>query len=326
MKFLVTGANGFVGREVCAEAAGRGHTVRRAVRILGANGTADDYAVGNIGAQTDWRKALQGIDVVIHLAARVHVMRESAANPLAAFREVNVQGTENLARQAAACGVKRLVYVSSIKVNGEGTPHPRLLSRMASGKVAYREEDAPQPQDPYGISKLEAEQALHRVAAETGLEVVIVRPPLVYGPGVKGNFAQMMRVLRKGIPLPFASVRNQRSLIYVGNLVDALMVCAMHPAAVGKTYLVSDGEEVSTPDLLRALGEAMGRPARLFACPAGLLMGVAVLLGRRWQAERLLGSLRIDSGKIRRELGWHPPYTLQQGLRLTAESLRDRSI
>jgi len=189
----------------------------------------------------------------------------------------------------------------------------------------YRETDPPAPQDPYGISKWEAEQVLHRVAAETGLEIVIVRPPLVYGPRVKGNFAQMLQVLQRGIPLPLASVHNRRSLIYLGNLVDALLLCAMHPAAAGRTYLVSDGEDISTPELLRRLGMALGRPARLFPFPPSLLMGAAKLLDRRAQAERLLGSLRIDSSRIRRELGWQPPFTLQQGLQCTAEWYRDHA-
>jgi nucleoside-diphosphate-sugar epimerase len=311
MKILVTGSNGFVGRAVCAEAAVRDHAVRQAIRAAAT--TAADCAVGNIDAQTDWHAALQGVDVVIHLAARVHVMQETATDPLAAFREVNTAGTENLARQAAEMGVKRLVYVSSIKVNGEST---------APGQ-AFCEDEEMLPQDPYGLSKWEAEQALHRVSAETGLEVVVVRPPLVYGPGVKGNFAQMLRVLQRGIPLPLTSVRNLRSLLYVGNLVDALLLCATHSAAAGRTYLVSDGEDVSTPDLLRRLGAALGRPARLFPFPAGLLRGAATLLGRRGQAERLLGSLRIDSGRIRRELDWQPPFTVQQGLQRTTQWYRD---
>lgn len=316
MNLLVTGATGFVGRALCTEAAVRGHAVRRALRSMGSDGAMDDRAVGNIDAQTDWRTALQDIDAVIHLAARVHVMQETASDPLSAFREVNVSGTERLARQAAAAGVKRLVYVSSIKVNGEST---------AAGQ-AFRESDAPRPLDPYGISKWEAEQALHRIAAETGLEVVIVRPPLVYGPGVKGNFAQMLQVLRRGIPLPLASVHNRRSLLYLGNLVDALLLCATHPAAGGRIYLVSDGEAVSTPELLRRLGDAMGHPARLFPFPPALLKMAGKLVGFSAPLERLLGSLQVDSGRIRRELNWTPPYSLQQGLQLTAEWYRNNPL
>jgi len=328
MRVLVTGANGFVGNALVAALQRNDHSVRRALRN-GREEESDAVAVGDINGHTDWTVALHDIDVVIHLAARVHVMHESAADPLAAFREVNVAGTENLARQAAAGGVKRLVYVSSIKVNGESTLTPRTLSPSPSpvngGGVQniFTELDVPSPQDPYGISKWEAEQALHRVAAETGLEVVIVRPSLVYGAGVKGNFAQMLKALARGIPLPFASVRNRRSLLYVGNLADALLACATHPAAAGQTYLVSDGEDISTPELLRRLGAAMGRPARLFPCPPALLKLVGRLSGRSAQVERLLGSLQIDSGKIRRNLNWTPPYSLQQALQATAEWYRN---
>ena len=307
---LVTGAAGFVGRALCAELMRREYSVCGTVRGEPA-GEAMGYPlvrVADIGPETDWTAALQGIGVVIHLAARVHVMRDDALDPPSAFRRTNTVGTEHLARCAAAAGVKRLVYVSSIKVNGEET----------GGGHGYTEFDTPSPQDPYGISKWEAEQALHRVAEETGLEVVIVRPPLVYGAGVKGNFAQMLGVLAKGIPLPLASVENLRSLVYVGNLADALIVCATHPAAAGRTYLVSDGEDISTPELLRRLGAAMGHPARLIPCPPGLLKLGGHLTGKTDQVERLLGSLRVDSGKIRRELNWTPPYTLQQGLQATA--------
>lgn len=306
MKFLITGANGFVGKQLCAELPRRGHAVCAAVRAVALSiEDVEISVVGSIDGGTDWSAALVGKDVVIHLAARVHVMQDDSADPLAEYRKVNVAGTENLARQAARAGVKRLVYVSSIKVNGEET------------FGVFSEADAPYPQDPYGISKWEAEQALHRIAEETGLEVVVVRPPLVYGPGVKGNFAQMIRVLHKGIPLPLALVRNRRSLVYVGNLVDALILCATHPAAVGQTYLVSDGEDVSTPDMLRQLGAAMGRPARLFPCPRTLLRLAGRMTGKADQIERLLGSLQVDSGKVQRELGWQPPYTLSEGLRLT---------
>lgn len=308
-RVLVTGANGFVGRQLCAELIRREYRVKAAVRTPDALDAVEQTAVvGQIDGRTDWTHALGGVDVVIHLAARVHVMKEVAADPLAEFRKVNVQGTEHLARQAASAGVKRLVYVSSIKVNGEET----------TGRLSYTEQDEPMPQDSYGVSKWEAEQVLYRVAAETGLEIVVVRPPLVYGPNVKGNFAQMLKALRYGVPLPLASVHNQRSLVYVGNLVDALIVCAGHPEAAGQTYLVSDGEDVSTPCLLRQLGAAIGHPARLLRCPAALLKLAGGLVGRPDQMDRLLGSLQVDSSKIRRELNWTPPYSLQQGLSATA--------
>jgi len=311
---LITGANGFVGKLLCEELLRRGWRVRAALRSphqlpIG----LEPVIVGTIDDGTDWTDALSGADVVIHLAARVHVMKDSAADPLEEFLKVNLHGTANLARQAAQAGVKRLAYVSSIKVNGEQT----------TDRQAFTEIDKPNPQDPYGISKWQAEQALQRVAQETGLEVVIVRPPLVYGAGVKGNFAQMLGVLSKDIPLPLASVHNLRSLIYVNNLADALITCATHPAAAGQAYLVSDGADVSTPELLRQLGASMGHPARLLHCPPTLLKLAGVLTGKSDQVERLLGSLQVDSGKIRRELNWIPPYTFEQGLHATAERYRD---
>jgi len=269
-----------VGKTLCQQAQRQGLAVRGALRKHGElSDGVEPVEVGEINGATDWLNALRGVDAVIHLAARVHVMKDVSVDPLAEFRKINVQGTENLARQAAQAGVKRLVYVSSIKVNGEAT----------LGDEKFTEADIPAPMDPYGVSKWEAEQVLQRVAQETGLEVVIIRPPLVYGAGVKGNFAQMLRVLAKSIPLPLASVQNQRSLVYVANLADALIVSSMHPAAAGKTYLVSDGEDISTPELLSQLGAAMGHPARLFAFPPVWLKLVGRLLGKSDQVERLLG-------------------------------------
>jgi nucleoside-diphosphate-sugar epimerase len=313
--FLVTGANGFIGITLCSELKARGMRVRCAVRESAkfSINDCDVVEVAGLGANTDWSGALQDVSVVIHLAARVHVMHDTARDPLDEFRRINVAGTLRLARQAAANGVKRFVFVSSVKVNGEST---------AEGH-SFREIDAPAPRDPYGISKSEAEAALRQLAVETGMEVVIVRPPLLYGPEVKGNFAQMLGVLSKGTYLPLASVRNLRSFIYVGNMADALISCATHPAAANQTYLVSDGVDVSTPDLLKMAGEAMGRPARLIPFPTSLLRLAGRLAGKTAQIDRLLGSLRIDSGKIRRELNWTPPYTMQQGLRATAEWYRN---
>jgi nucleoside-diphosphate-sugar epimerase len=339
-RVLATGASGFVGRAICVQAVCQGLVVRGALRKHGElPDSVEPVVVGEINGATNWGHALDEVNVVIHLAARVHVMHDTSADPLAEFRKVNVQGTENLARQAARAGVKRLVYVSSIKVNGETTsseaasalaeipPSPPFAKggvvRSQRVRAVFRETDVPDLQDPYGISKWEAEQVLYRVAKETGLEVVIVRPPLVYGAGVKGNFAQMLKVLAKGTPLPLASIRNLRSLVYVENLVDALILCGTHPAAAGQTYLVSDGEDVSTPDLLRQLGMGMGCPARLFRCPLPLLKIAGRFAGKSDQVERLLGSLQVDSSKIRRELGWKPPYTLQQGLQETAQWYRN---
>ena len=313
MKFMISGASGFIGKALCAELLRRGQSVNAAVRSGNSLiEKAEVIIVGAIDSKTNWADALRDVDVVIHLAARVHVMRESATDPLAEFLKVNLHGTSNLARQAACSGAKRLIYVSSIKVNGEQT----------NATQSFTELDEPTPPDFYSISKWQAEQALWRIAQETGLEIVVVRPPLVYGPGVKGNFAQMLAVVTKHIPLPFASVHNRRSLIYVGNLVDALITCATHPVAAGQTYLVCDGEDVSTPDLLRRLGGARGCPVYLFPFPSNWLRRLGKLSGKSDQVERLLGSLQVDSGKIRRDLNWVPPYTLQQGLQATAESHR----
>lgn len=311
MRYLVTGPNGFVGKPLCAELLRRGQSVRAAVRAADVpTGITEPVAIGQIDGATDWAIALRGVDAVIHLAARVHVMSDTAPDPLAEFLKVNLHGTVNLARQAARACVKRLVYVSSIKVNGEATRNGQKFS----------ETGPPAPQDPYAVSKWEAEQALRRIAQETGLEVVVVRPPLVYGPGVKGNFAQMLNVVARRIPLPFAAVRNSRSLIYVGNLADALIACATHPAAAGQTYLVCDGEDLSTSDLLRQLADGVGVPSRLFPCPAALLRLAGKLAGKSQQMGRLLDSLQVDNGKIRRELNWRPPFSLDQGLRATGRS------
>lgn len=313
-RFLVTGANGFVGRALCNALLQLGHEVRGAVRHSRVNldSGVSRVAVGEINEQTDWSAALVGVDIIIHLAARVHVMHETSQDALREFRRTNVAGTENLARSAAMGGIKRMVFASSIKVNGEET----LAGRR------FNEIDIPMPRDAYGISKWEAEKILQRVAQDTGMEVVIVRPPLVYGAGVKGNFAQMLNVLNKGIPLPLASVKNLRSLVYIDNFVDALLQSAVLPQAAGQTYLVCDGEDVATPDLLRQLGAAMGRQARLLPCPTVLLKVGGWMLGRSEQMDRLVGSLQVDSNKIRRELGWLPPFTVQQGLERTAEWYR----
>jgi UDP-glucose 4-epimerase len=250
-----------------------------------------------------------GVDVVVHLAARVHVMDDMDQNPLASYRATNLDATPNLARQAADARVKRFVFISSIKVNGEG------------GDAAYREIDAPAPADAYAISKWEAEQGLWRIARETGLEVVILRPPLVYGPGVKANFLRLMQLIQKGWPLPLGAIRNRRSLLYLGNLVDAIRLCAEHPAAAGQTFLLDDGEAVSTPDLIRAVAHAMGRTARLPAVPVRVIEFAGVLLGKRAAVARLTGSLWVDSSLIRSQLNWTPPYSMEAGLAATVASL-----
>lgn len=317
-RYLVTGASGFVGCSLCSRLVKSGASIRGVFRSAQADPLSDieQSLIPSIDGQTDWSATLQGVDVVIHLAARVHVMKDTAADPLTEFLKVNLYGTSNLAQQAASAGVKRFVYVSSVKVNGEQTTVNR----------PFLESDEPDPQDPYGISKWRAEQDLQRIAGETGLEVVIVRPPLVYGPGVKGNFVRLLSAIDRGIPLPLAGANNARSLVYVGNLVDALITCATHPAAAGQTYLVSDGDDVSTAMLVDLIAQSLGRSSRAFRFPPGMLRAAATLLGRAEQMDRLFGSLRVNDEKLRSELAWSPPYTLEQGLRATTDWYRARQF
>lgn len=300
---LVTGATGFVGQALCPLLESNGWTVRKAVR----RPQAGCIAVGDIGPETDWRTTLDGVTEVVHLAARVHVMRDATSDPLTEYHTVNCAGTASLARQAAKAGVKRLVYLSSIKVNGEFT-----------GATPFRAGDPPHPLDPYAISKWEAEQALQRIAGETGLEIVVLRPPLVYGPGVKANFLRLLGLVERGLPLPLGAVKNRRSLLYLGNLADAIRVSLSHPSAAGKTYLLSDGTALSTAELVRHLAAALGKAPKLIAVPPGLLKIAALLTGKSAEAARLLDSLEIDGTAITNDLGWHPPYSTEQGLAVTA--------
>lgn len=313
---LITGANGYLGQAVCARVHSLGLPVLAGVRQAGTHPSGiGSLAVGDIDETTDWSLALAGCDAVMHLAARVHVMAERANDPLLEFRRVNVHGTLQLARQAAAAGVRRFIFVSSVKVNGEAT---------VEGKP-FTANDAPAPQDPYGISKAEAEAGLRQIAQDTGMEVVIVRPPLVYGPGVKANFASLLRVVRRGMPLPLGWVtNNRRSLVALDNLVDLLITCIHHPAAANQTFLVSDGEDLSTTALLRRMGQAMGQPTRLLPVPPACLMLGAKLLGKTPVAQRLLGNLQVDITHTRETLGWTPPISVDEGLRRAAAGMVQR--
>lgn len=311
---LVTGATGFVGGEVCHQLLNRGWRVRAALRRASDLPVGvESVVVGDIGADTDWSAALDGVVAVIHLAARVHVMHENASDPLGEFRRVNVAGTSRLATQAAAVGVGRLVFVSSIKVNGEST----------DGRPPFTEADPVAPSDPYGISKWEAETELLHIAAASNLEVAIVRPPLVYGPGVGGNLRRILRAVASGLPLPFASIDNRRSLVGVWNLADLLLCVLTHPRAAGETFLAADGRDLSTPELIRGLAAGMGRPARLFPVPQGLLTVLGRWSGRGAEMDRLCGSLEVDAGKARTLLDWEPPVAVEDGLRRTAQAILD---
>jgi nucleoside-diphosphate-sugar epimerase len=311
MRVLVTGANGFVGSVFCASATSKGFMVQGATRnVVALPGIGDSIGVGSIGEATNWQSALLGMSHVVHLAARVHVMTEIASDPLIEFRRVNVLGTLNLARQAAAMGVRRFVFISSIKVNGEATK-PGFV---------YTIEDEPAPEDGYSISKAEAEAGLQQLAQDTGMEVVIIRSPLVYGLGVKGSFRSLINVVARGFPLPLGAVtNNRRSLVALDNLVDLILTCLVHMNAANQTFLVSDCDDLSTAELLRRIGKALNKPARLFPIPVVLLTTMACFLGKRAIAQRLFGSLQVDISKTIELLDWKPTISIDEGLTKAVE-------
>lgn len=313
MRCFLTGGHGFLGQAAVRALAARGHLIQLALRrAWGAPLPARTQEVAwALDMQANGAAALLGCDVVLHLAARVHVMHDESAAPLAAFRSANTAGTLRLARLAAGAGVGRFVFVSTVKVHGEAT---------APGRP-FTEEMATQAADPYAMSKVEAEDGLREISARTGMDIVIIRPPLVYGPGVKANFATLMRTVARGWPLPLGSIDNCRSLVGVDNLVDLLLLCLEHPAAANQTFLVSDGEDLSTPDLLRRMGQVMGKPARLLPLPPALLRAGAALAGRSAEASRLCGNLQVDITKARTLLGWSPPVSVEEGLRRAVQGL-----
>ncbi|WP_019141885.1 UDP-glucose 4-epimerase family protein [Noviherbaspirillum massiliense] len=291
-KILVTGANGFVGSALCDTLHKRGIPHIGAVRK---NKAEFQYETGDLTCATDWSQALSGCDVVIHLAARVHVMKDKANDPFRAYREVNVNATLNLAKQAIGHGIRRFVFVSSIKVNGEST----------SGKP-FTSCDMPEPLDPYGQSKLEAERALQALSRQSGMELVIVRPPLIYGPGVRANFLWLMQLVKLGLPLPFKDISNRRSMVALENLVELLVVCANHPKAAGEIFLVSDDNDLSISELIRLIANSMGRQPILLPIPVWLIKGFLAVLGKSAIADRLLGSLQMDIAHTKKTLNWKP--------------------
>lgn len=306
-RLLVTGATGFVGRRLMTVAAERGHDVMGLCR-----NAPDDRPFLQGGYDLDSEElpvSLTGVDCVVHCAARVHQMNDRASDPLASFRRHNRDAALVLARAAAEAGVRRFVFISSIKVNGEQTSPGR----------PFRADDRPAPEDPYGQSKAEAEQALQTLASETDMELVIIRPPLVYGPGVRANFASLLGLVARGLPLPFARVDNRRSLVFVDNLVDLILTCCEHPAAAGQVFLASDNDDLSLARLIREMASAMGRPARLLPVPVFLMRVAARLLGKGGLATRLFGSLQVDITPARERLQWHPPVSVSEALRRTVQ-------
>ncbi|MCF5657284.1 MULTISPECIES: UDP-glucose 4-epimerase family protein [Pseudomonas] len=313
--YFVTGASGFVGSAVVQRLSLMAGC--KVMALVRRDGVVLPATVSPVRAGPDYLAGeplpLCGVDVLVHCAARVHVMSDASSDPLTEYRKVNVVGTLKLAEQAAQAGVKRFVFISSIKVNGEGTRPGQ----------PYTADDVPSPCDPYGVSKMEAEQQLRLLAQSTGMEVVIIRPVLVYGPRVKANFRSMMSWLNKGVVLPLGAIGNQRSLVALDNLVDLIVTCMTHPAAAGQTFLVSDGEDLSTTQLLRRMGAALGKPARLLPVPAMLLEWGAALIGRKSIGQRLCGSLQVDITKARDLLGWVPPTSVSEALKKTAASFKE---
>lgn len=343
MKILVTGPDGFVGSAVCTKLISDDLHVRGALRTESSvnresvmvNGM-ESLVVGDIDAHTEWSTALDGIEAVVHLAARVHIMDDSAEDPLTAFREVNVAGTRRLAEEAAKAGVKRFVFVSSIKVNGEATEatsspvNGESTASPVNGEsvivncTAFSECDTPAPQDPYGVSKMEAEQVLRKIEAETGMEVVILRPPLLYGPGVKANFLKLIQLADKGIPLPLGGIKNKRSLLSLTNFADLISRCVTDPRAAGETFTVCDGDDVSSAELVRRIAQALDKKPRLLPIPEGWMRLAGKLTGKSAQVDRLCGSLVIDSSHVCKTLDWQPPCTMQAELARVAAWYRKR--
>lgn len=312
MRVLVTGANGLVGKALCASLVQSGIPFRAAVRSpISVLTGLDNFVTGAIDGSTDWQGALTDVTVVIHLAARVHVLNDTAENPLEEYRRINVQGTLNLAENAVTAGISRFVYLSTAKVNGESTHKGQ----------AFSESDEPNPLDPYAVSKHEAEQGLRKIADQTGMDVVIIRPPLVYGPGVKANFAALLRAVQKGWPLPLGVIHNQRSLVALDNLVDFIMTCAIHPKAANQTFMVSDGHDISTTELVHGLAHAAGVLTHLLPVPIWILQWVGRFLGKGDTVGRLCNNLQINSAKARDLLGWVPPVSVHEGLQRAVDGV-----
>ncbi|MGF1753413.1 SDR family oxidoreductase [Vibrio makurazakiensis] len=311
MKFLVTGSSGFLGSRFIGKVASSGILVRSVSRnVEDVQTKLDEFSVATINGNTNWNGAFDGVDCVVHCAARVHQMREPVANAIQAYLDINTDGTLNLARQAALAGVKRFVFISSVKVNGEFSQQNEKFTPCLSHR----------PNDPYGLSKYEAEIGLKVLAEELGIEVVIIRPPLVYGPGVKANFLSMIKLLDKGVPLPLGAIDNQRSFVYIDNLVDLMLTCCIHPKAGGETFLVSDDEDVSTTKLLNSVARALKSKARLLSVPKSIICFLAKLTGKPQFSQRICDNLQVDITKTKSLLNWSPPFAFEEGIRKTVEA------
>lgn len=315
-KILLTGGTGFVGRPLLEALVTAGYPVVNVTRQSAAIALpgVQSCVIPTLSGDNNWSASLKGVEVIIHSAGRAHIMNETHSNPLQAFREVNVDATLNLARQAAQAGVKRFIFVSSVKVNGEETERNR----------AFKPSDVPAPLDDYGVSKLEAEQALMALAKQTAMNVVIIRPVLVYGPGVKANFEKMLATVDKGLPLPFRTINNRRSLVFIDNLIDLIRVCIHHPEAANRVFLVSDGEDLSIGQILEKLAVAMNKKSRIFSFPQPLLGLVASMVGKKAFFQRLCGSLQVDIADTRALLGWTPPVSIDEAFAITARSYQEK--
>jgi nucleoside-diphosphate-sugar epimerase len=324
MKVLITGATGFVGKALCIKANDTGVEVTAAVRevVQVFSKQIQQVKITDLSKKVEWESALKGVSVVVHVAARAHIMNDSMENSLSEFRKVNTEGSLNLARQAADAGVKRFIFISSVKVNGEitGRNAPMRSDKKGGARDCFNENDVFIPTDPYGLSKYEAERGLLALTKETGMEVVIIRPPLVYGPGVRANFASMLKWAKRGVPLPLGAVHNQRSLVALDNLINFIIHCIAHPKAANEVFLISDGEDVSTTELLQKVAKAFGKKSRLIPVPVYLLTLVAKLIGKSDVASRLFGSLQVDSTKARELLGWKPVITMDEELKEVASA------
>ena len=304
---LVTGSSGFVGKPLCKTLIAKGYQVRQITRNKALANGNDVVFIDSIGSQTDWTEALKGVDTVIHLAARAHMMNETSQNPIEVYREINTFGTTKLAQDALKQGIKRFIYISTIKVNGESTIVP------------FRESSTPNPTDPYGISKFEAEKLLKDLCKNTPMNLVILRPPLIYGPAAKGNVQRIISLIQKGIPLPFGCINNKRTMLYLNNLIDLLLHILGYQEKINDTFLVSDRESLSTKELVQELAAVLNPKQIIAPVPICILKALGRILGRSDEIQRLTENLEVDTTYLTQKLGWKPPYSPQQGLRETAE-------